>query len=58
MTTIDPRWRKSSWSGPQTDCVEVPGTLDRVRDSKNVGGPVLRGDVTALVAAIRDGRIG
>lgn len=29
------RWRKSSRSGSTSDCVEVPETFDRVRDSKN-----------------------
>lgn len=29
------RWRKSSQSGSQSNCVEVPQTRDRVRDSKN-----------------------
>lgn len=56
MTTIDPRWRKSSRSGPQTECVEVRADLDAVRDSKNPG-PVLTGDLTALVAAVKTGRI-
>jgi hypothetical protein len=37
------RWRKSSYSGSDTDCVEV-AELTRavaVRDSKDPGGPVL-----------------
>lgn len=50
-------WRKSSRSGQDTSCVELPGTLDAVRDSKNPGGPVLTGDLTALVAAVKTGRI-
>ncbi|MCP2165353.1 DUF397 domain-containing protein [Goodfellowiella coeruleoviolacea] len=36
-------WRKSSYSGTETNCVEValgPVTV-LVRDSKNVAGPVL-----------------
>jgi uncharacterized protein DUF397 len=32
-----PRWRKSTRSGSQSDCVEVEGGLSRVRDSKNAG---------------------
>lgn len=46
----DVRWRKSSYSGNQGDCVELPATLDAIRDSKN--GDVLRlsrGQVTALL---------
>lgn len=49
-------WRKSSRSQANPNCVEVAGTLDRVRDSKDIGGPVLRADVTELVRAIRAGR--
>lgn len=30
-----PRWRKSTRSGSESNCVEIAGTLDRVRDSKN-----------------------
>jgi len=41
---VDPRWRKSSYSGNGgSDCVEVSGRGDRVlvRDTKNRTGPVL-----------------
>ena len=42
-TTV--RWRKSSRSGNQGDCVEVADTLPEggvgVRDSKDPNGPVL-----------------
>jgi uncharacterized protein DUF397 len=36
-------WRKSSFSGGNTNCVEVASSLDRVgvRDSKNPTAPVL-----------------
>lgn len=52
------KWRKSSFSGgnPQGDCVELANTLSHVRDSKNAEGPTLRGNVPALVAAIKTGR--
>jgi hypothetical protein len=50
------RWRKSSHSGTESNCVELAGTLDRVRDSKNPGGPSLRVDVVALLGAVRSGR--
>ena len=37
METLDPRWRKSSYSGNGGDCVEVADHADHlmVRDSKN-----------------------
>ena len=43
------RWKKSSLSAEQTDCVELAHTLDAVRDSKN--GAVLRVPVGRLVKA-------
>ncbi|HEX5404783.1 MAG TPA: DUF397 domain-containing protein [Pseudonocardiaceae bacterium] len=61
MTTVptgQATWRKSSRSGQDTNCVEVCGTLDAVRDSKNPAGPVLRADAVALVAAVKGGRLG
>jgi hypothetical protein len=51
------RWRKARRSQNTTNCVEVGHSLDVVRDSKNVAGPVLRGDIRALVAAIKAGRV-
>ena len=42
--TVDPRWRKSSYSGNGgSDCVEVAGRGGRVlvRDTKNRTGPLL-----------------
>lgn len=35
MNKVPPRWRKSSASAPEADCVELVNTLDAVRDSKN-----------------------
>jgi hypothetical protein len=46
----DMRWKKSSSSAEQTDCVELAHTLDAVRDSKN--GVVLRVPVAGLVTAV------
>jgi Domain of unknown function (DUF397) len=45
MEAIDPRWRKSSYSGNGGNCIEVgnSGQLVLVRDTKRAGsGPVLR----------------
>jgi len=49
-------WRKSTRSSNNANCVEVRNLLDQVRDSKNAAGPVLRGEITALVRAVKDGR--
>lgn len=40
----DTRWRKSSYSGSQANCVEVadPGGGMLVRDTQDRSGPVLR----------------
>ncbi|HEY3611848.1 MAG TPA: DUF397 domain-containing protein [Pseudonocardiaceae bacterium] len=55
-------WRKSSYSDAGDDdddasnCVEL--ALGAVRDSKNPAAAVLSVDVTALVVAVKAGRIG
>jgi hypothetical protein len=49
-------WRKSSHSSTGTNCVELAGTLDRVRDSKNPTGPTLHADLTTLLAKIKSGQ--
>jgi hypothetical protein len=54
--TTENLWRKSSYSQNDYTCVEVCGTLDRVRDSKNPAGPALHCDVPALLRAIRTGQ--
>jgi Domain of unknown function (DUF397) len=52
------KWRKSSYSnGEGGECVEVRGTLDAVRDSKNPDGAVLRANLTPLLAAIKADRL-
>jgi len=49
-------WRKSRRSQNGPNCVELRNTLDLVRDSKNITGSALRGNVPALLHAIRAGR--
>ncbi|HWE91993.1 MAG TPA: DUF397 domain-containing protein [Pseudonocardiaceae bacterium] len=53
----DQRWCKSSYSNGATNCVELANTMDAVRDTKNRTGPALSGDLAALVAAVKAGRL-
>lgn len=48
-------WRKSSFSGANSDCVELARTPHAtiVRDSKNPGGPVLVFPLPAFAQALR-----
>lgn len=55
--TGNPTWRKSGRSQNGANCVELRGTLDAVRDSKNPAGAVLRADIPGLIEAIRTGRL-
>jgi hypothetical protein len=50
------RWRKSARSGDQGDCVEL-GHTGLLRDSKNPDGPVLPVSISALVDAVKAGRV-
>jgi uncharacterized protein DUF397 len=50
------RWRKSSRSSGEDTCVELSDT-GAVRDSKNPVGPTLAADLTALLGAVRNGRL-
>lgn len=50
------RWRKSTRSHDQGDCVELH-PAGAVRDSKNATGPTLAADLQALVAAVKSDRI-
>jgi hypothetical protein len=51
------RWRKSSYTDANGNCVELAHTRDLVRDSKNPE-PVLNVRVDVLLAAIKADRIG
>lgn len=63
MNDTAPDWRKSSYSAPDGQCVEVatlPGEV-RARDSKDPQGPVLtftRSDWTAFVRDVKCGSNG
>ncbi|MGI8306362.1 DUF397 domain-containing protein [Saccharopolyspora hattusasensis] len=50
------RWMKSSYSQSNGACVELTTPLDRIRDSKDPDGPILKVDVSAFVQAVRAGR--
>jgi hypothetical protein len=50
------RWRKSTRSGGQGDCVELH-PAGELRDSKNASGPTLAVDLAALIAAVKSDRI-
>lgn len=59
-TAESPRYRKSSFSGPQGDCVELAPVDGHVwvRDSKDPDGPVLRftrTEIAALLAGVKAG---
>lgn len=48
------RFKKSTRSAAQSNCIEVAHTLRHIRDSKNPAGASLRGvDVPQLLTALR-----
>ncbi|MBE1468050.1 DUF397 domain-containing protein [Kibdelosporangium phytohabitans] len=55
MTTLQPagRWRRSSRSAPQGDCVEIEGALRAVRDSKNPASELTFGASQAVASLVR-----
>jgi len=54
----DLTWLKSTYTGGSEggNCVEL-ASQGAVRDSKNPDGPVLSVEITALVTAVKSGRI-
>lgn len=56
MTEI--RWRKSSRSGEEGNCVELAHSPGHIRDSKNPAGPVLPvAEMPAFLREIKGGRL-
>lgn len=51
----EPRWRKSSFSGNQTNCVELSSTMDQLRDSKNPNHTLKIPTLRTLVEAAKTG---
>ena len=61
ITDPGPRWRKSTRSHGNGDCVEMAALSDgrvAVRDSKDPNGPILtftRSEIRAWLGGVRDG---
>lgn len=50
------RWKRSSYSGAQSDCVEMSHHLNAARDSKNPE-VALRVNVRRLLDAVKEGSL-
>jgi hypothetical protein len=55
VISLNKHWRKSTFSGPGGECVEVAHNLGALRDSKNQA--TLSVDVPRVVTAIKEGRL-
>lgn len=55
MTTQHRSYKKSSYSNDSATCVELAGTLDHVRDSKNPSIELSVGNLMLLVTELRSG---
>lgn len=51
------KWRKSTFSASNNQCVEVAGSLDAIRDSKAVGQVLAAGGFRQLVRHVKDGKL-
>ncbi|MER5387939.1 DUF397 domain-containing protein [Saccharopolyspora sp. NPDC002686] len=49
-------WQKSSYTGPNGNCVELSRPRGLVRDSKDPDGPWIQIDAAVLIRAVKDGR--
>jgi hypothetical protein len=49
-------WRKSSVSGGNGECIELNGSLNAMRDSKNPD-TVLSGQFADFIAAVKTGKL-
>ena len=52
------RFKKSRYSGGQSNCVEIAHTLGCLRDSKQSTNIVLRGNILALIRVVKTGHLG
>jgi hypothetical protein len=57
MTDLLDQWKKSSRSSGNGECVEVRGTMDALRDSKNISGPTLNVPLSEFIAVVKAGKL-
>lgn len=53
----EPRWRRSSFSGNEGDCVELASTQDAIRDSKNPAYRLPVAGLRNLLETVRHDRL-